>query len=203
MTTLYAAMQNELLVADNTDGRWRLDTRLAGLRPSCLAADPDRPERLYCGTSGSGLYQSDNGGGSWKSTGEGISYNEITAVAAGEGVVYVGTEPSAVFRSEDGGESWRELSGLTELPSAAYWSFPPRPDTHHVRFIGVDPVRSAQLYVCIEAGALVRSPDSGESWEDRVPSGPRDTHTLATHPSASGRLYSAAGGRLLREPGLR
>jgi hypothetical protein len=200
MTTLYVAMQGELLVMSDTGGRWRLEAHLAGLNPLCLAADADRPERLYCGTSGRGLYRSDDAGNSWRPVGEGIAHAAVTAVAVGpargangEGVVYAGTEPSAVFRSEDGGGSWRELPGLTRLPSAAHWSFPPRPDTHHVRFIGVDPVRPTQLCVCIEAGALVRSRDGGETWEDRRPGGPRDTHTLATHPKAPGRLYSAAG----------
>jgi photosystem II stability/assembly factor-like uncharacterized protein len=107
--------------------------------------------------------------------------------------VYAGTEPSSVFRSTDGGESWEELEGLARLPSAPTWSFPPRPDTHHVRWIAVDPHDARRLYVAIEAGALVRSLDGGDTWIDRVPQGPYDTHTLALHPSAPERLYSAAG----------
>jgi hypothetical protein len=47
--------------------------------------------------------------------------------------------------------------------------------------------------VAIEAGALVRSDNGGETWHDRVPGGPIDTHTAATHPETPGRLYSAAG----------
>lgn len=126
--------------------------------------------------------------------GYGIAHHDITSVASGTGesVLFAGTEPSAVFRSEDAGKSWRELTGLTELPSASEWSFPPRPHTHHVRAIAVDPAYPELIYVCIEAGALVRSPDAGESWEDRHPDGPRDTHELVVHPEAPGRLYSAA-----------
>jgi photosystem II stability/assembly factor-like uncharacterized protein len=47
--------------------------------------------------------------------------------------------------------------------------------------------------VAIEAGALLRSEDGGETWRDRVRGSPRDTHTLAAHRRAPGRLYSAAG----------
>jgi photosystem II stability/assembly factor-like uncharacterized protein len=47
--------------------------------------------------------------------------------------------------------------------------------------------------VAIEAGALIQTPDGGETWEDRTPDGPLDTHTLATHKDAPDRLYSAAG----------
>src|SRR5207248_1004427 len=76
---------------------------------------------------------------------------------------------------------------------AATWSFPPRPYTHHVRAIAGDPHAPGRLYVAIEAGALVRSDDGGATWHDRVMGGPIDSHTLATHPAAPGRVYSAAG----------
>jgi photosystem II stability/assembly factor-like uncharacterized protein len=194
MTTLYAAMESELLVIEGRNGGWWATSRLSGRRPQCLAVDPERPERLYCGTFGEGLYKSEDGGGSWEPAGEGVSYSEVMAVAVGpDGSVFAGTEPSALFRSEDGAKSWRKLSGLNELPSSRKWSFPPRPHTHHVRWIEPDPYEPGRLYVCIEAGALVRSFDGGESWEDREPDGPYDTHTLATHPKAPGLLRSAAG----------
>jgi photosystem II stability/assembly factor-like uncharacterized protein len=123
----------------------------------------------------------------------------ITAVAVGRpeqadglGVVYAGTEPSAVFRSDTGGDSWVDLAGVRALPSADTWSFPPRPHTHHVRWIEAD-VRTTGVFVAIEAGALVRTFDGGRTWRDRVRGGPYDTHTAVTHPLAPGRIYSAAG----------
>jgi photosystem II stability/assembly factor-like uncharacterized protein len=62
-----------------------------------------------------------------------------------------------------------------------------------VRWITPDPAVPGRVYVCIEAGALVRTEDGGRTWTDRVPDGPWDTHTLAAHPRVPGRLYSAAG----------
>ena len=121
-----------------------------------------------------------------------------TERASSHGVVYAGTEPSALFRSEDGGETWRELVGMRAVPSAPEWRFPPRPHTSHVRWIAPDPVTEGTLYVAIEAGAVLKSADGGEHWEDRRPDGPRDVHTLAMHPLAPGRLYAASGDGLLR-----
>src|SRR5258707_14208439 len=72
--------------------------------------------------------------------------------ADGFGVVYAGTEPSAVFRSDNGGDSWVNLAGLRALPSADTWSFPPRPDTHHVRWIETDVSVADRGFVAIEAG---------------------------------------------------
>lgn len=173
-----------------------MEEHLRGNSPECLAVDPHHSGRVYCGTWGSGLWRSDDAGGRWEPVGSGISHGEITAVAvspAERGVVYAGTEPSAVFRSENGGETWSELSGLRALPSAEYWSFPPRPDTHHVRWIETDPTVAGRVFVAIEAGALVRTLDGGRTWLDRVRGGPIDTHSAATHTMATGRVYSAAG----------
>ncbi len=81
----------------------------------------------------------------------------------------------------------------TELDSAARWSFPPRPDTHHVRWLALAPDDPEQVYAAIEAGAFVRSPDGGETWVDHPDGARRDNHTLATHPDAPDRVYTAAG----------
>ena len=211
MPRIYLAMERELLVASEERGCWQAGRHLEGTQPVCVAADPIRPEVVYCGTFGTGLWKSEDAGSSWRPMGHpgnwmsccfegGIPYPSVMAVAvspverAGNlGVVYAGTEPSALFRSEDGGETWRELEGLEELPSAPRWSFPPRPHTSHVRWISPDPNAEGTLYVSIEAGALVRSTDGGETWEDRHPEGPFDAHTLAVHLQAPGRIYAAAG----------
>ena len=113
--------------------------------------------------------------------------------ADGFGMVYAGTEPSAVFRSDAGGDGWVDLAGLRALPSADTWSFPPRPHTHHVRWIEADVRVADRVFVAIEAGALVRTFDGGRTWRDRVRGGPYDMHTAVTHPLAPGRIYSAAG----------
>lgn len=191
----------DTLLAGRADGDGvTLAERLEGKRPTGLAADPLRPGRIYCGTSDHGLWVSDDAGEEWRSAGADIAERRITAVAVatgeasdGVGVLYVGTEPSALYRSADGGESCERMRGLETLPSASTWSFPPRPETHHIRWIQPDPHQPGRLFVCIEAGALVRSDDGGRTWADRVPGGPYDTHTLAVHPSTAGRLYSAAG----------
>lgn len=149
---------------------------------------------------GVGCFAAATRGHSWQSAGEGIRSATATAVAVSAadrandyGVVYAGTELSAMFRSKDRGTSWRELNAFTQLPSSSTWSFPPRPETSHVRWITADPLVSGRIFVAIEAGALVRSLDCGEHWEDRRHDAPYDTHTLVMHSKAPNRLYSAAG----------
>lgn len=199
MIGLLLATERSLLVARRASA-WSVEEHLRGRSPECIAVDPRDPSRVYCGTRGHGLWRSGDAGETWEPAAPGIASTDITAVAVGPtersrtlGVVYVGTEPSAVFRSDDGGEMWRDLSGMRELDSATTWSFPPRPDTHHVRWIEPDPLVPGRVFVAIEAGALLRTPDGGRTWVDRVPGGPYDTHTAATHRLAPGRVYSAAG----------
>lgn len=198
MTNLTIVTAEALLIVRQGPA-WTVEQHLKGMRPESIAVDPGDPNRLYVGTSGNGLYRSGDGGRSWEPAGAGIPHSTVTAVAVQRapdsrpGTVFAGTEPSTLSRSEDGGASWRELSALLELPSSSRWSFPPKPETHHVRWIETDPNVTGRLYVAIEAGALVRSNDGGETWHDRVPSGPIDTHTAASHREAKGRLYSAAG----------
>ena len=102
-------------------------------------------------------------------------------------------ELSAIYRSDNRGETWYPLHTLMTLPSAETWSFPPRPETHHVQSILPSLRRRDRLHVAIEAGALVRSDDAGATWCDRVSSSPRDTQSLAVHAQDPTRLHSAAG----------
>ena len=199
MVGIIVVTRAALLIARRTS-TWTIDAHLGGLSPECVAVDLRSPAKLYCGTARDGLFRSRDSGRNWEPVGPGIDHPMITAVdvghagqADGFGIVYAGTEPSAVFRSDNGGDSWVDLAGLRALPSANTWSFPPRPHTHHVRWIEADVSVADRVFVAIEAGALVGTFDGGRIWRDRVRGGPYDTHTALTHPLAPGRIYSAAG----------
>src|SRR3712207_1736961 len=98
-----------------------------------------------------------------------------------------------LFWSGDGGATWEELESLRAIPSAPGWSFPPRPWTSHVRWIAPHQTDPDLLFVGIELGGVIRSRDGGETWEDRKPGSYHDSHALATHRAAPGRVYEAAG----------
>jgi photosystem II stability/assembly factor-like uncharacterized protein len=149
---------------------------------------------VFAGTRGDGVWRSVDGGRTWEVAG--LAGREVfsVAVSAADGAVYAGCEPSAIFRSRRGAGDWDELAGLHAVPSAATWSFPPRPWTSHVRWIAPDPHDPQRLLVGIEAGAVLLSEDGGGTWTDHRPDADRDPHALAWHPSAPGRAYEAGGG---------
>jgi photosystem II stability/assembly factor-like uncharacterized protein len=194
MPTVYAAMRHGLLVVpgDGEATRRQLDRDV-----ECLAAHPDAPDRCFVGTFDEGLYRSTDGGESLARVGDDVLESPaVTAVAVDHDdpdLVWAGTEPSEVYRSTDGGDTWEARPGVRDLPSEEEWYFPPRPDTHHVRWIEPDPADADRLYVGIEAGALLRTDDAGATWQDHPEGARRDNHSLATHPDAPGHVYAAAG----------
>lgn len=192
MTHLLVATESDVVVM-SSDGSSRTGRDLDA-RPTCLAADPRVLGRAWCGTHRGGVFRTDDCGLSWQPVGlEGRLIMSVTASSSEPDVVWVGTEPSEVWRSADGGDTWQKTSDLLTLPSSSEWSFPPKPDTHHVRWIACHPYEPGRLWVAIEAGALISTTDGGRTWRDRIPDGPWDTHELAIHPAAPETLRVSAG----------
>ena len=165
------------------------DPVLEGERLQCVAA---RGETVLVGTLGGGARVSRDGGTSW----ERIELPEAdvfsVAISDADGALYAGTEPSRLFVARDAG-AWTELEALQDIPSKPRWSFPPRPWTHHVRWIAPDPHRAERLLVGIELGGVMASEDGGATFSDHRPGAKRDAHQLAWHPRADSLAYQAAG----------
>ena len=173
---------------------------LEGSGAACVATDPRDPERVFAGTTDSGVFASGDGGKTWRDVSENLPHRRVTSIAIspshvenGRSVVYAGTEPSSLYRSDDDGETWSDLHALRAIPSAPTWSFPPRPWTSHVRWIALHHTDPDLLFAGIELGGVMRSRDGGATWEDRKPGSYPDSHALATHPVAGEYVYEAAG----------
>src|SRR4051794_2717673 len=165
------------------------DIVLEADRLQCVAAY-DRT--VLVGTLGGGVVLSRDEGATW----ERIALPEAdvlsVAVSAADGALYAGTEPSRLFVARDGG-AWTELEALQDIPSRPRWSFPPRPWTHHVRWIAPDPHRAERILVGIELGGVMASEDGGATFSDHRSGAKRDAHSLAWPPTADGLAYQAAG----------
>jgi photosystem II stability/assembly factor-like uncharacterized protein len=162
---------------------------LEGVGVQCVAADG---ARLLVGTRGNGLLVSDDHGERFERVE--LPEQDVLSVAIGpaDGALYAGTEPSRLFVARDG-RAWSELEALQDIPSRDRWSFPPRPWTHHVRWIAPDPHHAERLLVGIELGGVMYTEDGGASFTDHRPGAKRDAHELTWHPDADGRAYQAAG----------
>jgi hypothetical protein len=184
---VFVCTRDDRLIRIDDDGGETM--ALEGVGAQCVAV---RGERVLVGTRERGALRSDDGGARW----ERIELPEAgvfsVAISAADGALYAGTEPSRLFVSREGGP-WSELEALQDIPSRGTWSFPPRPWTHHVRWIAPDPHHAERLLVGIELGGVMFSEDCGASFSDHRPGAKRDAHELAWHPRVDGYAYQAAG----------
>src|SRR4051794_33616832 len=184
-----AVALERVLRLERDGGSWAATTVLEGVAPGAVGVDG---ARVLVGTQGDGAWLSRDDGASWERVD--LPEEDVFSVAIGtaDGALYAGTEPSRLFVSHDGAR-WDELEALQAIPSRERWSFPPRPWTHHVRWIAPDPHRAERLLVGIELGGVMRSDDGGATFSDHRSGAKLDAHCLAWHPRAEGVAYQAAG----------
>jgi hypothetical protein len=200
MRIFYIGLKNGLLMIQETVNGFDVSRHLREMKLNRLAIDPKDEMRLFAATD-HGLWRSEDRGASWERIDKDFKTSNITAVAvsphlnrAGRQTIYAGTEPSHLYFSDDNGVNWTEFINFQRLPSKKEWAFPPRPETHYVRWLTSSANNPDYLAVAIEAGAVVFTKDHGATWHDRAEVGPIDVHTLLMHPKASNRLYAANGG---------
>jgi hypothetical protein len=179
----------ELVGVTRPNGAWGSRTLLERAAVQCVATDG---ERVLVGTRGHGVLVSRDAGAGWETVELPEPDVYSVAISAADGALYAGTEPSHLFVSRDGGP-WTELDALQDIPSRDRWSFPPRPWTHHVRWIAPDPHAAERLLVGIELGGLMYTEDGGATFSDHRPGAKRDVHSLSWHPRSAGLAYEAAG----------
>jgi hypothetical protein len=187
--TFFVATRDRLVRLERDGRSWTADAVLEDVSPQCVAAAGGR---VLAGTRGRGAFLSTDAGATWDE----IELPEpdvfSVAISAADGAMYAGTEPSRLFVSRDG-TAWTELEALQSIPSRDRWSFPPRPWTHHVRWIAPDPHRAERLLVGIELGGVMLSDDAGATFSDHRPGAKLDAHSLVWHPAVEGRAYEAGG----------
>ncbi len=195
------------------DGAWSVEFLLPDQDVRCLAADPLAPQIIYAGTQGNGLLRSSDSGQTWQPAG--LMGHIVKAVAVSRvepGVVYAGTKPPALFVSRDSGAHWAEMTAFRRIPSRRFWLSPAEPPfTAYVQGIALSPSDPQVIVAGIEAGAVVRTDDGGQTWSDHRPGALRDCHSLTFHAAngdwvyegggtGGGAAYSRDGGQTWQQP---
>jgi photosystem II stability/assembly factor-like uncharacterized protein len=185
-----------IVVIERAGNGWRIARRmLEDKHISSILTEPDSGLTFAGAFHGSVQVTADQGK-TWETRDTGLTERDVYSLAAvrrnGTVRLYAGTEPAHLFRSDDLGKHWSELPGLRGVPSVPKWKFPVPPHIAHTKNITFDPRDPETVYACIEVGALLRSRDSGETWE-QIEGVYEDVHRLAIHPRDPKRLYVVTG----------
>jgi len=151
--------------------RWRLVGPFRGGRVVAVAGDPERSQVFYFGSTGGGVWKTEDGGWTWHNISDGFfgtaSVGAIAVADSDPNVIYVGMGESCirgnvahgdgVYRSDDGGKTWRH-TGLS--------------DTQHIARIRVHPHDANLVYVAAlghvfgpnDERGVFRSTDGGKTW---------------------------------------
>ena len=134
---LYMAYRGFIYRSDDTGAHWQQtafahltmdandDFRTSGQK---LAVDPVNADVVYAGTARSGLFQTDNGGTTWRPVAgipaskaakpdqypghAGIAFDAASGAISGRTrTIYASSFGNGVFRSDDAGTSWHRLDG--------------------------------------------------------------------------------------------
>jgi photosystem II stability/assembly factor-like uncharacterized protein len=145
---------------------------LRGGRSTAVTGFPGRPKEYLMGSTGGGVWKSDNNGLSWNNVSDGhfhsASIGAIAVAPSDLNVIYVGTGSACIrgnattgdgmYRSLDGGDTWDHI-GL--------------PDAGTIAKVIVHPTNPDVVYAAVfghpfgpsEERGVYRSKDGGSTWE--------------------------------------
>jgi photosystem II stability/assembly factor-like uncharacterized protein len=151
-----------------------------------FASVPGEPGHLYLGTTNSWLYESTDGGTSWRrlarlNSEDGFVLDSIVVDAAHPATLYVGawknSDNGGLWISRDSGHTWSESAAFKGQPVHALAQAP----------------SDAQTLIAGTLAGVFRSSDAGATWKQISPVGDREIHeieSLAVDPKNDEIVYA-------------
>lgn len=177
--------------------KYRMAGPFRGGRSTAVTGFLDNPFHFMMGSSGGGVWQTDDAGTNWKNISDGSFGGSIGAVAIAEAdpnVIYVGTGSAdprgntstgrGVYKSDNGGKTW-SFMGLPDAGQIGKIRVHPKdPNLVYVAALG-------HLFGANKERGVYRSKNGGESWEAVLQVGDSTgAVSLAMNPSNPREIYA-------------
>ena len=150
---------------------WRCIGPFRGGRSAAVTGVPDQPNLYFFGSTGGGVWKTENGGQSWENISDGYFGGSIGAVAVSNSdpnVIYVGGGEKTLrgnvsygygmWKSENGGETWKSIGLKHSRHISRIRIHPANADILYVALIG-------DIYQSSSERGVYRSLDGGSTWE--------------------------------------
>jgi len=171
-----------------------------GGRSTAVTGHPTDPNVFYTGTSGGGVWKTDDAGNTWDNITDGFfdvaPIGALDVADSDPNVIYVGTGSACirgnvstgrgVYRSTDGGDSW-SFSGLGHIGQVGDLKIhPTNPDVAYIAALG-------HAFGPNPERGVYRTTDGGDSWEQVLfVSDSTGFVDLAMNPSNPREIYASA-----------
>ncbi|MCU0428222.1 MAG: T9SS type A sorting domain-containing protein [Candidatus Kapabacteria bacterium] len=148
-----------------------------GGRTRALAIDVTNERVLLAGGVTGGLWRSENGGETWRNITLPDGAENISCIVQdtrpgkeqtwyiGTGELYTAFYGTGVYKSVDGGRTWRGLPATSPVLSSRFSQFA-TPWSVVIRLVIDHTNRNRDVVYAAVTGAVMRSQDGGESWEE-------------------------------------
>ncbi|MFN3729596.1 MAG: WD40/YVTN/BNR-like repeat-containing protein [Fimbriimonadaceae bacterium] len=151
--------------------KWRLIGPFRGGRSLAVSGSVQRPDEYYFGATGGGLWKTTDAGQTWNCVTDGfLNTSSVGAVAVAPSnpdVIYIGmgekdirgdiAEGDGVYKSTDGGKTWTHMGLADTRTIARIIVHPTNPDVVYVGALG-------HIFGHNEERGLYKSVDGGKSW---------------------------------------
>ncbi|HVQ42062.1 MAG TPA: hypothetical protein VMS54_07650 [Vicinamibacterales bacterium] len=181
-------------------------TNISGRSTDHAVADKGGRRRIYAAYATSGIWKTDDDGGTWQAVWEHMpstSIGDIAVAPSNPDVVWVGTGEANIFRasmagvgiykSTDAGKTWQHM-GLTDSQTIArIVVHPTNPDIVYV-------AASGHEWTDNEMRGVFKTTDGGRTWSKILYKSPRTAAIdLVMHPADPNTLYAATWQRIRRK----
>ena len=150
---------------------WRSIGPYRGGRSATVTGVPGKPNLFYFGSTGGGVWRTEDGGNTWENISDGYFGGSIGAVAVSEydnNVIYVGGGEKTVrgnvssgyglYKSIDAGDTWEEIGLKNSRHVSRIRIHPKDPELVFAAVMG-------DLFKSSEERGVYRSKDGGKNWE--------------------------------------